>query len=179
VADVVIPVARLVRHGAAPGIADARAQGRTARPARTDRSLTSSTIRQQSPEIITDTDPLIGFRDLRTRSGMNGRDFATALGTGQPKISKIETGRQMLSDEDVPAWCDALEVAEADTRALLAELADLRVEQATWQRQLRSGHRARQDEIQTLEQSVTRIRAVDVMAVPGIVQTPAGRTPRR
>lgn len=94
------------------------------------------------------------LRGLRARSGMNGRDFATALGTGQPKISKIETGRQTPSDEDVPAWCDALEVAEADTRALLAELADLRVEQATWQRHLRSGHRARQDEIQALEQSV-------------------------
>jgi transcriptional regulator with XRE-family HTH domain len=113
------------------------------------------------------------LRALRARSGMNGRDFAAALGAGQPKISKLETGRQTATDDDVRAWAAVVGLSEEETAALLAELAELRVEQAGWRRQLRSGHRARQNEIGSLERTAARIRAVDVMAVPGLVQTPA------
>ncbi|MGH9656905.1 MAG: helix-turn-helix domain-containing protein [Bryobacteraceae bacterium] len=111
------------------------------------------------------------LRTLRARSGMNGRDFAAALGTKQPKISKIETGRQTPTDSDVTDWCDALGVPESVRLALLDELAELRVQQAVWQRHLRSGQRARQDEITAAEQSVAKVRAVEMLAVPGLLQT--------
>ncbi|MGQ0840757.1 helix-turn-helix domain-containing protein [Actinokineospora sp.] len=109
--------------------------------------------------------------ELRARSGMNGRDFAAALGTRQPKVSKIETGKQTPTDSDVTDWCDTLDVDDATRLALLDELADLRVHQAVWHREIRAGHRARQGEIAAAEQAVIRVRAVEMLAVPGLLQT--------
>ncbi len=108
---------------------------------------------------------------MRSRSGVSGRDLADTLNTSQSKVSKIETGRQTPTDEDVVVWCEALGVPETTVVELLAELAELRVEQLDWRRQLRAGHQGRQQQISQLEQSAVRIRAVDVIAVPGMLQT--------
>jgi transcriptional regulator with XRE-family HTH domain len=111
------------------------------------------------------------LRGMRSRAGVSGRELAEALATSQSKISKIETGRQTPTDEDVTAWCEALDAPEATVAELLAELAELRVEQRDWRRQLRAGHRGRQQQISELEQNAGRIRAVEVVAVPGLLQT--------
>lgn len=111
------------------------------------------------------------LRGMRSRTGVSGRDLAEMLATSQSKVSKIETGRQTPTDEDVTAWCEALDVPEAVIAELLTELAELRVEQVDWRRQLRAGHQSRQQQISHLERAAARIRAVEIIAVPGLLQT--------
>lgn len=49
------------------------------------------------------------LRALRERTGMTGAEFAAALGGNwrQPKISKIENGRQLPTEAEVLAWAAA------------------------------------------------------------------------
>lgn len=112
-----------------------------------------------------------GLRALRIRAALSGRELAESLSTSQSKVSKIETGRQTPTDEDVIAWCQAVDAPDAVVAELLAELTELRVEQLDWQRQLRSGHADRQQQISYLESVAATIRIVEIIAVPGLLQT--------
>lgn len=113
------------------------------------------------------------LRELRARTGITGRDLADTLGRPwtQSKISKIETGAQTPTDDEITTWCRALAVSDDVRTELLADLADLRVHQAAWRQQLRRGHRTRQDEIADAEQAAARVRCVEMLAVPGLLQT--------
>lgn len=102
---------------------------------------------------------------------MSGRDFAESLDWGQPKVSKIENGTQTASDSDVLAWLDAAGAPESLVEQMLSELRELRIEQVAWRRQLRAGHRERQQDFESLEAAASVIRNVDVAAVPGLLQT--------
>lgn len=109
---------------------------------------------------------------LREQTGMAAKDFAAMLGWHASKVSKIETGKQTPSDDDVRQWLTALGATDEVVEQLRDQLRDLRIAQSTWRRQLRSGHRARQERDAREERDASVIRAVDVMAVPGLVQTP-------
>jgi transcriptional regulator with XRE-family HTH domain len=137
-----------------------------------------------SPEELTAEGTVIEFerrraalgarlRDLRIRTGTTGRDLADILGRPwtQSKISKMETGAQTPTDDEITAWCRALAVPDDVRAELLTDLAELRVHQAAWRSQLRRGHRARQDEIGSIEQATTRVRCVEMLAIPGLLQT--------
>ncbi|GAA1944814.1 helix-turn-helix transcriptional regulator [Amycolatopsis minnesotensis] len=112
------------------------------------------------------------LRVLRDERGLSGRDLADLLGWPPSKISKLETGRQLATDSDVTAWCQAADAPDQVAAELLDALVDLRVEYATWRRKLASGYRDRQEEAATDEQAAKRIRAVDFGVVPGLVQIP-------
>lgn len=112
------------------------------------------------------------LRDLRERAGFTGQDFAALLGWTNSKVSKIECGRQTPTDGDLVAWLGALDVPPDDVTALRDQLRDLRIAQITWRRQLREGHRARQEDDLRSEHDASLIRAVDTAAVPGLLQTP-------
>ncbi|WP_027945945.1 helix-turn-helix domain-containing protein [Amycolatopsis taiwanensis] len=102
---------------------------------------------------------------------LSGREMAKRLAWPQSRVSKIETGKQTPDHSDVIAWCDALDAPEA-AQDLLAELEQLRLQQVEWRRQLRSGHRQKQLELDQRQQNAKVIRAVDIAAVPGLAQTP-------
>jgi transcriptional regulator with XRE-family HTH domain len=112
------------------------------------------------------------LRHLRVERGLSGRELADQLGWVASKISKLETGRQLATDADVAEWCTATEAPGPVAAELLDALTDLRVEYATWRRQLAHGYRDRQRKAATDEQSAARIRAVDFGVVPGLVQIP-------
>lgn len=112
------------------------------------------------------------LRNLREQAELTGKAFAELVGWPNAKVSKIETGRQTPSDPDLLAWLDALNVSKDRVEPLRAELRELRIEQMAWRRQLRTGHRARQEEDASSERDASVIRAVDVAAVPGLLQTP-------
>ena len=59
------------------------------------------------------------LRSVRRAANLTGSAMAEQLGPGwgQPKISKIESGRQMLTEDEVRAWA---EVTGSDVAALLA-----------------------------------------------------------
>lgn len=110
---------------------------------------------------------------LREQTGMAAKDLAAMLGWHASKVSKIETGKQTPSDDDVRQWLTAVGASDELVEQLRDQLRDLRIAQSAWRRQLRSGHRARQEQDAREERDASVIRAVDLMAVPGLVQTPA------
>ncbi|WP_158840976.1 helix-turn-helix domain-containing protein [Saccharothrix deserti] len=115
-------------------------------------------------------DRLVALRVERT--SLAAKDFAASLGWHASKVSRIETGKQTPSDDELRTWLDAVGAPAELVDELRNQLRDLRIAQSTWRRQLRSGHRARQEQDEREEQAAAVIRAVDVMAVPGLVQTP-------
>lgn len=112
------------------------------------------------------------LRLRREATGVSGRDFARALGWNNSKVSKIERGRQTPSDADVVAWLTEVGAAPEETEKFRDRLRSLRVEQIGWRRQLREGHRARQEQDLFEEAEATTIQAFDTAAVPGLLQTP-------
>ena len=110
------------------------------------------------------------LRRLRQDAGLNGKQLAAALSWPHSKVSKIELGRQRPTADEVTAWAQATS-ATADIDALLADLRSLRVESASWRRQLRGGHGARQRASIALERSATTIRAFEPGVIPGMLQT--------
>lgn len=111
-------------------------------------------------------------RRLREQGSLDGKDLASRLGWHPSKVSKIERGKQTATDSDLIDILGALAVPDAASEQLRQELRDLRLKQLAWRRQLRAGHRDRQRQDLVDEQTATTIRIVDIMAVPGVLQTP-------
>ena len=61
------------------------------------------------------------LRDARRAAGLTGVGLAQRLGAGwgQPKVSKIESGRQLPTTEDLLAWATATSVDSDELLALL------------------------------------------------------------
>jgi transcriptional regulator with XRE-family HTH domain len=111
-------------------------------------------------------------RRLREQGGLDGKDLASRLGWHPSKVSKIERGKQTATDSDLIDILGALAVPDAVSEQLRHELRDLRLKQLAWRRQLRAGHRDRQRQDLVDERTATTIRIVDLMVVPGLLQTP-------
>src|SRR5690606_25307778 len=86
------------------------------------------------------------LRELRRAAGLTGTQLAEVLSWTQSKVSKLETGRQTPSADDIRAWTRGTG-AEARTEELLLELQVLEERHADWQRVLRPGLRRHQREI--------------------------------
>lgn len=108
---------------------------------------------------------------LRQVAGLAAKVFAERLGWQPSKVSKLENGKQLPSDDDLTTWLAALDWPPDVVETMRDSLRELRIMQAAWRRQLRAGHRARQEQDAREENEATLIRAVDVMAVPGLLQT--------
>lgn len=112
------------------------------------------------------------LRQLRERADFTtGTAFALRLGWQQSKVSRIETGAQLATDSDLLAWLDAVQTPESVAEPMRDELRELRLESASWKRQLRTGTTKRQEYSASIEGAATRIRAFEIMVVPGLVQT--------
>ena len=86
-------------------------------------------------------------------------------------MSRIENGKQEPTDSDVQTWFEATDTSEPVASELRDELRAIRIELAAWPRQLRKGHRDRQIRAGQVEQRSSIIRALDLMLLPGLVQT--------
>lgn len=102
---------------------------------------------------------------------MSGTALATQLGWAQSKVSRIETGKQPPTDEDLAQWCSAVGAGDDVRDQLLAELHHVQSEYATLRRQLRDGMRAKQADFLELEQSARTIRVFEPVIIPGLLQT--------
>ncbi|MFD7281762.1 helix-turn-helix domain-containing protein [Streptomyces sp. NPDC059862] len=114
------------------------------------------------------------LRELR-ESAPGGRLTGTALagrlGWTQSKVSKLETGRQTATAEDLKAWAEATGHPES-AEELLARLRGLESQIRSWRRQLASGHKAVQDAHNTVQANSTVLRAWESSWVVGVLQTP-------
>ena len=112
------------------------------------------------------------LRELRRSTGTTGAQFAERLGEGwrQPRVSKIETGKQLPTPHDVRAWAAA---TEADPGELLELLDRARIEYTTFRERIAdvAGVDRLQDAFGAAEAAATRIAHYDPLLVPGILQT--------
>lgn len=110
------------------------------------------------------------LRELRKQSGMTGKEFAASLSWPPSKVSKLETGRQAPTDGDILVWSSATG-NESEAEALLSALHTLETRYAEWQRQLKPGLRAHQDELADLDEKTRLFRAFEPNVIPGLLQT--------
>ena len=113
------------------------------------------------------------LRAAREAAGLTGSELARQLGGGwlQPKISKMETGRQLIAEADVHAWA---RITGAEPAPLLALRAKAAAEYSTHQeRQLEAGGLLSfQDDLTALTRSCTYVATYQPALVPGRLQTP-------
>ena len=109
---------------------------------------------------------------LRKGAGLNQGQLASALGWDRTKVSKIETGTQRPSGDDIRAWAAAASQSEA-AGELLDLLADVEAVHRTWRGRLRGGGAGIQDDYDRRVRAAKRIRAVSPLVIPGLLQTAA------
>jgi transcriptional regulator with XRE-family HTH domain len=112
------------------------------------------------------------LRSLRQGADLSGAALAAKLGWIQPRISKIETGKQMPTAEDVAAWARACGADDATVDELLGVRVDAEVQHKRWQQQVRGGQAAIQQDYDGMVRAATVIRNAEVTTVPGLLQTP-------
>lgn len=98
--------------------------------------------------------------------------MARQLGWTQSKVSKIETGKQMPTDEDLDGWiaaCHASDIASTTLKTLLAEAQGLHQE---WKQQVRLGQAAIQQNYDQLVSRAALVRNAEIIYIPGLLQTP-------
>lgn len=110
------------------------------------------------------------LRELRQAAGFNGRKLAESLSWPPSKVSKLETGQQTPSEDDIYKWTRATN-GEAETDALLASLRTLEVQHAEWQRILRAGLKPHQRELIEWDHKTRLFRAFEATVIPGLLQT--------
>jgi transcriptional regulator with XRE-family HTH domain len=111
------------------------------------------------------------LRQLRKTANLTGKQLAEQLGWHQSKVSRIETGQQTATEDDVAAWTRVADAPSDVTNNLLARLANIKVEYKAWRGQHRVGARVKQQDLLDLEARTTEIRAFDSAMVPGLLQT--------
>lgn len=112
------------------------------------------------------------LRRLRKDARLRQDQLADRLGWDRTKVSKIETGTQRPTKDDLRAWAEKTEQPEAADE-LLDLLADVEAVHKTWRGRLRGGGAAVQDEYDRRIRAAKRMRAVSPLVVPGLLQTEA------
>ena len=116
------------------------------------------------------------LRELRAATGLSGNRFAAErIGWAQARLSRLETGAQLPTENDIHAWVNATE-ASADVRAELLELLKrARMEYATHRDSYsRSGGAANdQAGFAHREAQATRLLGYQPGMIPGLLQTAA------
>lgn len=113
------------------------------------------------------------LRLLRESTGKSGKELAEQLHWQPSKISKVERGRQAVTDSDLVAIGAALGLSAETTEALRNEGRAIRLDEAKWRRRLEAvgGHQAVQRAVSVAEDQVHVIRGFSLGLVPGLVQT--------
>src|SRR5437763_1956288 len=100
------------------------------------------------------------LRAVREAAGMSGLQLARTLGPGwrQPKVSRIENGVQLPTEDEIYAWASAV---GADPAPLLALRGKALAEYGAWRDRITGagGPAAFQDELRALEASCTALLA--------------------
>nr|WP_119590280.1 helix-turn-helix transcriptional regulator [Streptomyces scabiei] len=112
----------------------------------------------------------LGRRLRELRAEVTQRGLAADLGWPQAKVSKLETGRQTATPDDLKAWAEATGHPET-TEELTARLQGLETHTRSWRRQLRAGHRPVQDVLTIEYERSTALRAWQGSMVVGMLQT--------
>lgn len=111
------------------------------------------------------------LREVRRSAGLTGVRLAELLSWSQPKVSKIETGRQSPTAAEITAWARACGRAHTASE-LIDRLHDLESMWVEWKDQLHGGLGGIQSRMAVEEEHVRLFRVYEPMIVPGLLQTP-------
>lgn len=112
------------------------------------------------------------LRLLRESARISGKELAEQLHWQASKVSKIERGRQAVTDSDIVAIGAALGVSAETIEALRDEGRAIRLDEAKWRQRLQhGGHQAVQQAVSVAEGDAHRIRGFSLGLLPGLVQT--------
>lgn len=114
------------------------------------------------------------LREIRKESGYSGNAFAARLGWVQSRVSKLETGVQVPTREDLSAWLAALDSTDGTVDELHKLLRLTHVEYEDWRETYRrTGAAGGQITIGRREQRATTMCEFWPAMMPGLVQTAA------
>jgi transcriptional regulator with XRE-family HTH domain len=112
------------------------------------------------------------LKALRVGAGLSGARLAEILGWQQSKVSKIETRKQLPTEEDIAAWVGAAGGSPETASELLGALRGARVEYAAWKDAYReSGADGVQAGIPEIEAASARIAEFQPALISGLLQT--------
>ncbi|GGP40431.1 helix-turn-helix domain-containing protein [Streptomyces melanogenes] len=120
---------------------------------------------QQARQLLADR-----LRELVKDSGLEGKEVAARCGWYPSKVSRISTGRQNPSEDDIRAWCAATG-AEDQTADLIASLRAVEGMWVSWRRMERAGLRRAQEARLPLYERTHWFRAYSPGLFPGLLQT--------
>ncbi|MGH3800101.1 MAG: helix-turn-helix domain-containing protein [Pseudonocardiaceae bacterium] len=115
------------------------------------------------------------LRELRAGTGLSGNRFAAErIRWPQSRVSRLETGTQLPTEDDIHTWVQAAGASSETVTELLALLERARIEYATWRDTYRrsGGPGGKQTSIAQLEAQAQRIRGFQPAMVIGLLQTP-------
>lgn len=111
----------------------------------------------------------VELRKMREGAGLSSREAGELLGTGPIQISHIEVGRIGVSEERVRRLASHYRCADA---ALIDGLLAIAKERGRgWWEEYRGVLSSRSLDLAELEHRATRLRVLEVVHVPGILQT--------
>jgi len=111
----------------------------------------------------------VELRKIREHAGLMLADAATQLGTDRTSISNTESGRFGVSGERVRTWAAHYGCPDADYVEALATMAEERGK--GWWEDYRGELSAGALDLSELEHHATALRAVQIMHMPGLLQT--------
>jgi len=116
----------------------------------------------------------VRLRELRLSAPgeqLTGTGLAARLGWPQPKVSKLENGRQTATPDDLRQWAYATGQPDAYSE-LLARLRGFESHIRSWRRQLASGHKPVQDGHNDAQAKASVLHAWESSWIVGVLQTP-------
>ncbi|GAA2634797.1 helix-turn-helix transcriptional regulator [Actinomadura fulvescens] len=111
------------------------------------------------------------LRELRLDSGLSARELAAACGWHESKCSRIQSGKQALTDSDIAAWSAACGAGEQTVAELITINRQLDSAYVEWQRMQRGGLKRLQEAVLPLWEQTETFRIYEPGVVPGFFQT--------
>jgi hypothetical protein len=103
-------------------------------------------------------------------AGLTGRELAAATGWHFTRISKLEHGVQVPTDQDIRTWCDGCR-AEDQAAGLIAQSRAVSSMYMEWRRRTRAGMKQLMLSTVPLYERTRRFRIYELNVIPGLFQT--------
>lgn len=130
----------------------------------------------QVTELLTRHDGLATRLRATRKAAMKAKDLAAAAGWLPSKVSRIESGQQLPSPDDLRAWAQRTGAGTDVLDQWLAMLIEAEELRNSFDRRYRHGQAEEQDKYNRLIEIHSRIRVFEKEWIPRVLQTPAYTT---
>lgn len=112
------------------------------------------------------------LRALRAQAGLSGKQLANENGWDQSKVSKIENGKQVPTDDDIEAWVRACNADNSTVPELIRLRDEARSAQVTFRSRMRQGQEKVQEDYRAFVEEAHFVRYFETVFIPGLLQVP-------